>query len=95
MSLTRRDWLAIGMATTGATVVAVGIWLAAGAWAANEAATASRPAFRKRELDTIAVETDAWQTARALRSKPADDDSVSRPEQSAPEWSDGNTDNGS
>jgi competence protein ComEA len=37
MSLTRRDWLAIGTATAGATAVAVGVWLAAGALGAHGA----------------------------------------------------------
>jgi competence protein ComEA len=39
MSLTRRDWLAIGTATAGATVVAVGVWLATGALGAHGAGT--------------------------------------------------------
>ena len=41
MSLTRRDWLAIGMATTGAAVMAVGSWLAIGGLGATGASTAT------------------------------------------------------
>lgn len=44
MSLTRRDWLAIGMATTGAAVMAVGSWLAMGGLGATSASTATNPA---------------------------------------------------
>jgi len=43
MSLSRRDWLAVGMAATGAITVAVGVWLAAGALGANSVGTATEP----------------------------------------------------
>ena len=44
MVLTRRDWLAIAMATTGVTAVAVGVWLASGALGGNGASLASEAA---------------------------------------------------